>query len=796
MQATNSLPVSTLGFLDECHDLVLKHIRPQIKKMFESSDLAFMEFAEKAQSNASQVCFYEAMTVIQKNRANVENSFYNELGRSFADFGCAGPRATPAESAEDDDLTLISKEDTDIQVAIQNMVAGASTGSAQELFAMRQRLAVLNNGIQMEESDIPGGPTCLANAFHQAVSELVLEHQTLLIVYLLFNKFVLSKTTVLYDEYNKHLLKAGLLPNLKYRVRINPSRAQAQPQTGTAEEAGHGQTQAREQARGHAGTPPGESHYTDKGSDDNQTLGDELFGNIMQLLSRRNNPAHGHTTGNNGQQGAANSKQGQASGSNNAAQQGPAGTTPITQTEIVTALHQLQQTGTTANPVVTSTTGIVNTVRESNQLVATLVSNLSAEREQLYADVDRHSMPAADTQVIDLVGMMFEFIVKDDEIPSVAKVELSRLHTPYLKVAILDREFFTDYNHPAHELLNTLARAAARWVFENSLERGIFPAIHNVVECITADFESNIDLFSSLLEQFRTSVHDMENKSSAIEKRTQQAAEGKEKLRIARDYAAAAISECMKSHIVPDPIRKLLNDVWQEKLMFIYLREPDSSKSDSWLLAIETIKAIIWSVEPRTSVAAQTTLRERLPEVQQQIEMAGETLHAYGNNDNESQLALITSIQEAVLSASVDECRLPGQAGKQAPLDFRAPEAAARDSSNTESSNASQDADLPPELAAAMAELQDVAFGTWFLIQEEEDSLPERLKLSWYSSMSSNYMFVDCMGMKAGVRKHEELAALMVSGKARVLNTGQHPIIRRALEAIRRLLGSEKKAPE
>jgi hypothetical protein len=807
MQATNSMPVSTLGFLDGCHDIVLKHLRPQLKKMFESSDLAFIEFAEKAQSNTSQLCFFEAMTVIQKNRDNVEDLFYRELGRSFADFGCAGHQATSTELTEDDALTLLSKEDTDIQVAIQNMVAGASAGSAQELFAMRQRLAVLNHGIQMEEKDIPGGPTALANAFHQAVSELVLEHQTLLIVYLLFNKFVLSKTTTLYDDYNKHLLEAGLLPNLKYQVRVNPSKAQAQSQTEVAEEEqgqeqgqGQGQVQGQGpgQVQGHPGSATGANTYTDRGADgnSNQTLGDELFGDIMQLLSRRSNPAQVNTAGNTGQQGSASSNPGQANAGGNTAQQGPSSTSPIPQTKIVTALHQLQQVGTTGNPVVTGTTGIVNTVEENNQLVATLVENLSAEREQLYEDIDQYSLATADTQVIDLVGMMFEFIVKDDEIPSVAKVELSRLHTPYLKVAILDKEFFTDYNHPAHELLNTLARAAARWVFENSLDRGIFPAIHNVVERIVADFERNIDLFSNLLELFRANVRDMENKSSAIEKRTQQAAEGKEKLELARNYAADAISKCLKGHIIPDPIRKLLNEVWQEKLMFIYLREPESSKSDSWKLAIQTIKAIIWSVEPRTTAAAQTTLRERLPEVQKQIEMAGETLHAYGNNDNESQLALIKDIQAAILSASVGECRLPEQACKPATLDFRAPEAVPEDTNNAESSSKSKDEDLSPEVAAAMVELQDVAFGTWFLIQKDEGSLPERLKLSWYSNMSGNYMFVDCMGMKTGVRKHEELATLMVSGKARVLKTEQHPIIRRALEAIRRLLGSEKKAPE
>ena len=43
--------------------------------------------------------------------------------------------------------------------------------------------------------------------------------------------------------------------------------------------------------------------------------------------------------------------------------------------------------------------------------------------------------------MIELVGMMFEYMLNDDEIPNVAKAELSRLHTPYLKVAIIDKPF-------------------------------------------------------------------------------------------------------------------------------------------------------------------------------------------------------------------------------------------------------------------------------------------------------------------------------------------------------------------
>ena len=751
MQATNSMPASTLGFLDECHNIVLEHLHKQVKKMFESSDLAFLEFAEKAQSSASQLRFFEAMTVIQKNRENVEEIFYRELGRSFADFGCSEHHSGQSGIHDNDALTLISKEDSDIEVAIKNMAASASLGSAQELVALRQRLAVLNHGRQMDEKDIPGGPTCLANAFHRAASGLVLEHQTRLIVYMLFNKFVLSTSTPLYDAYNKHLLKAGLLPNLKYEVRINPAMAKQQ--------AGNDAVASEDTSATH--------HETS-----NQSLGDEVFGSIMQLLSRRND-------------------EGQKNPGGNGTQPSPAISNPLPQTELVSALHQLQQTRQDDNPVVTGNTATVLGVKENNQLVANLVANLSSERDRLFDGIDRRRLPAADNQVIDLVGMMFEYMLNDKDIPSVAKAELSRLHTPYLKVAIIDKGLFTNTNHPAHQLLNTLAKAAARWVFESNLERGIFPALHNAVERILEEFENNLDIFTDLLEPFRASVRDIESKSSAIEKRTRQAAEGKEKLGLARKQAAATISQCMDGHTVPAPVKIMLNDVWQEKLMFIYLREPEAAESDSWQLAVQTIDAIIWSVEPRSSAAEQSELRDRLPDVQKQIELACETLNAYGNTDNESQLALIRDIQEAILRQPVSETN------RQKPV-VAQPSDVETEATRIENSAAEPEqkpaAETPsPEVEAAISELNKIAFGTWFTIQEDEESLPVQLKLSWYSHMSGNYMFVDSMGMRAKVRKQLELATLMATGKARIIEDEQYPLVQRALEAIRRMLGGEQK---
>ena len=61
--------------------------------------------------------------------------------------------------------------------------------------------------------------------------------------------------------------------------------------------------------------------------------------------------------------------------------------------------------------------------------------------------------------MIDLVGMLFDFILDDDNLPDTCKTTLSHLHTPYLKVALQDKALFTQHHHPARRLLNAMAQA-------------------------------------------------------------------------------------------------------------------------------------------------------------------------------------------------------------------------------------------------------------------------------------------------------------------------------------------------
>jgi len=746
----------TNSFMDGCHEMALEHLKPHVQKMFENCHLALLEFSEKAQSSTSQIRFMESGNIIRKNRTNIESVFYEELKQGFIRFKHSSSQETTTGRAEfhahcsDEQLTLISKDDTDIQVAIQNMIASASLGSTLELTGIKQRLAVLNNGRKLHDKQIPAGPDAIARAFHKAVADLLLEHESKLIVYLLFDKFVLSNTSPLYEQYNDRLIKAGLLQNLKYEAHKNPNTPLPRRKT----------------------EQPAPQNKSDCPADSSQSLGDELIDNILELMSRKNP---------NGKHAPEN---------------------PLPQTELVSAIQNIQQ-NIDNNDALTQTTSVPAESVVSEQTVANLVANLSAEREQLFQGLDRRRLPSVDTQMIDLVGMMFEYMLNDNRIPNAAKAELSRLHTPYLKVAILDNSFFTDNNHPAHVLLNELAGACAHWVFEDHLDRGIFPCMHKIVMRIILDYKDDLEIFTELLNVLHANLDNLDNKAVVIEKHSRQAVEGREKLETARLRADSEIRETVSNHNIPGAIRQMLGDAWHDKLMFIFLREPDADQSDIWRLAVQTIESILWCVEPRTTSEEQTTLQQRHTEVIKQIRQSIDTLSAYGNSDATSELALIREYTQAAINtlehpaAPACEDEHP-DSSKNSPVatenKIGTVQPAATDSLKEQHGSNSDIDSQSPEIEAATNELDNIPFGTWFKFYSDTVHTPVHAKLSWYSKISGNYMFVDSMGIKIAVKRRPELIALLASGQVEILDENQRPLIQRAMETIRRMLGNEQTA--
>lgn len=779
--------------VDECRQMVISHVMPLMSDLFENADVALLEFAEKAESNQAQQRFFEAMNEVQVKRQAMEQVFLEELLKRFLHFTTSSHSPFQAADAASSGggLSLVDKEAFEETVAIKNMLSRANINYGQEIYALRQRLALVIGGRKLEEQEVPGGPHELAECFQVAARQLAMEAKVKLIVYLLFDKYVMSRIAPLYEEYNNRLVEAGLLPNLKYEIRKRPdegvgkARRAAPPAPGGGGGAGAGGGGAGGGGDGATGSGGGSGGAGGAGggaagaggggggqpvTGQGETIGEEMFDAICQLLARRHPPSDA---------GEAVTEDGEP-------------VEMMTQPMLVNAIDELQHEDRDSDSPVSLATlddQLIPEVQLDTRLLDNIKITLVQQREKLFGGVDRRRVASADADVIDLVGMIFEYMLNDENIPNAVKVLLSRLHTPFLKVAILDKHFFTQDDHPARALLNVMAGAGARYVVESDLKRGLFPYMRAVVNRILDEFEEQLSIFAEVLAEFESRLEQMRHTAEVTEQRSREAATGQEKLQMARQRAHEVITEQVRDSILPSTIRQLLEQTWADKLMFILLRDKDGEEGQFWKAAVRIAGDIVWSTEPRTTEETRQKLREDLPEIQAYLRDGLEMLANFGTGDTDHLYNLITDSQLAALD----------------PLRSEEIQEESRQEQEKKAQSAPPPADIPPEgpvtaeepLSPEVEEMLDVLeyveFGTWFEFQEEGGKPPRRLKLAWFTHVAGHYMFVDNLGVKAAVRARLDLARDMAAGKARILVQEKRPFVDRAMEAVRTLLRREEK---
>ncbi len=728
--------------IEQCRALAMSHLKPLLARLFANSDVALLDFARKAEDNVSQQGFFDAMGEIQNKRDAILGDFFDDLNRIFRHFGTYAPD----ESGTDCDwnsqsLSLQDKQSADEEVAIHNMVRKANARCQEDLAALCQRFAVLNQGRKLQAKHLPASPLQLALAFRAATRQLNLEPRTKLIVYALFDRFVLTQCEALYRELNRVLVEAGILPSLRYEVSRQTSNAQRQAaDPDTLDDMGEAKATTSKAASGNSRQG---------------NVGDEVLHSIIELLTGRT--ATGAVL-------LQSRPQGSRVGPNDHAAM-------ATAPALVAAAESVQREAASPEQSTPELAPDNQTNVEQQAVLTQINEQLHDERDRIFARFAPGSVPAMDANIIDLVGMMFDYMLDDDDIPNAVKALLSRLHTPYLKLALMDRNFFSDTDHSARTFLNECAAAGSRWVLESELDRGAFPCLQEIVQEILSGFGDDLELFQTMLTRLRTRIQELETASQRIEDRARQAVIGQERLNEARQRARETVRERVTGQLLPEDVLKLLQESWADTLTFILLRDSAGEQSESWRNALATMDTIIASTLIPGDEEARSERRRTLEEINRSLEAQLGKLARYCS-DVERILLRIRAAQQVALSELAADL-IAAPAPPEADLHVR--------------NNASVRAMTEHEERIAQR-LETLKFGRWFEFDSPDTGRRYRLKLAWFAKASGQFMFVDRMGVKAGVFNKYELAAKIHHGQARILESESPPFFDRAMRAVRGVL--------
>lgn len=246
------------------------------------------------------------------------------------------------------------------------------------------------------------------------------------------------------------------------------------------------------------------------------------------------------------------------------------------------------------------------------------VMNLRAMLSELLTN--SAAINQVDDDVINLVSMMFEFILDDRNLAAPMKVLIGRLQIPLVKVAIADKTFFSKGGHPARRLLNEMAMACLGWQESATDEKrkdSLYEKMQETVSAIINEFESDIGIFDRLLVDFRSFLEKEKRRAQILEQRTIDAEDGKAKSEKARAQVDAELNKICNGREIPAAVNKLLREAWGNVMFITCLKQ--GVESQEWQNASITASQLVWSVSATMDKDNRQRLLKLVPELLQKL---------------------------------------------------------------------------------------------------------------------------------------------------------------------------------
>jgi hypothetical protein len=392
-----------------------------------------------------------------------------------------------------------------------------------------------------------------------------------------------------------------------------------------------------------------------------------------------------------------------------------------------------------------------------------------------------------DEDVIDVVGMLFEFILADTNLHPVAKATISRLQIPMVKVALLDKTFFTRKQHSARRLLNSLARASLGVSDTAEGSDPVLQAVENTVNRVLDEFDDNVAIFDQFLDEFQRKISNTEVRTQRMEERQVKTVEGQEKLEFSKQRVGQDLAQRITTTPLPKPLRQFFEEKWRHHLLMTCLNV--GHEGDDYQKALTLMDKLIWSVEPKQSPKDRQEVVDALRPLLTDLR---DSLADTFMDPEIHKAPFFKELQAFQLSAlrgqdpAAEERKEMGQNPPAPPpprvdtlpaavIDPNLPDEVVQEIR----AQSQAQGDLVSDDASDSAVHLDV--GTWMEF-ETEDGKPVRVKLSWRSPLSARCLFVNSRGLKELEVTTDEIAKFLRDGKLKVLDGA--PLVDRGLDAV------------
>lgn len=244
----------------------------------------------------------------------------------------------------------------------------------------------------------------------------------------------------------------------------------------------------------------------------------------------------------------------------------------------------------------------------------------SRVRDQLNLD----KATTMDRMTIEVVSMLFAFMLEDQQIPESLRSRIGRLQVPMLKAAILDPDMMHHDDHPVRQLLNRMSSAAVDIDPESPSGRRLTAEFDRVTQRILDDFDSDVSVFAETLIEFEKFLANHLRQNDARISLGIEALEAAEKISILMTNLTGVLCDLLLPLNVDKRVSDIVIRVWPHALaratwIDAVKKVPASDPKSLFLAYRAVLPDLVWSVQPGLGQRERAQLVGMLPDLVRRI---------------------------------------------------------------------------------------------------------------------------------------------------------------------------------
>jgi hypothetical protein len=209
---------------------------------------------------------------------------------------------------------------------------------------------------------------------------------------------------------------------------------------------------------------------------------------------------------------------------------------------------------------------------------------------------------------IDIVAMLFEFILRDGQVPAEVRAQLGRLQFMVLKVALRDTSLLTQKGHPARMLVNRIGSISLGLKQLDPSGNHITAEICRIVETLLQDDSENPQLFSRMLDEFDAFIaRELRGGDKNVE-RAVEAVEQVQNRTLRFAHTAAQMGEALLGLTIDPYLQDFLKSTWVHVVEFA--DRHDAKRAQAYRLLVPDL---LWSIVPKLREDDRAQLFALLP---------------------------------------------------------------------------------------------------------------------------------------------------------------------------------------